>query len=181
MLKDFCILPECYVDTNLVETLVPPQKGYNHQKGCNTVAKKMKENLNSEFALGIIDKDKKTLDYLKQFEEVVENQNLTLYKHPNKHHYFIQLKPAVERWIWANVEEVALNLSDLGLPTDFEEFRKVAKSETSKNNPNLKRLFKALKKHNASGVKVLENWINYFKLHDYQADIDFFKNQVPPQ
>jgi len=28
---DLAIIPECYIDTNLVETLVPPVgKGYNH-------------------------------------------------------------------------------------------------------------------------------------------------------
>lgn len=36
------IIPECYVDTNLVETLVCPA-GCNHQKGCNQVAKVMQE------------------------------------------------------------------------------------------------------------------------------------------
>lgn len=36
------IIPECYVDTNLVETLVCTY-GCNHQKGCNQVAKVMQE------------------------------------------------------------------------------------------------------------------------------------------
>ena len=37
---DNLVLPECYIDTNLIETLVPPQRMYNHQKGCPSVAKK---------------------------------------------------------------------------------------------------------------------------------------------
>jgi hypothetical protein len=59
---DFHIIPECYLDTNLIETLVPPEgDGYNHQMGCPNVAKKMTEGkaLKDGFALGIIDKDKK--------------------------------------------------------------------------------------------------------------------------
>lgn len=34
-MAELYIIPECYVDTNLIETLVPTAKGYNHQKGCN--------------------------------------------------------------------------------------------------------------------------------------------------
>jgi hypothetical protein len=40
---DLCIITECYVDTNLIETLSPPDGHYNHQKGCGTVTKVMKE------------------------------------------------------------------------------------------------------------------------------------------
>jgi len=38
---DDLIIPECSLDTLLVETLVFPKKAYNHQKGCNTVCKVM--------------------------------------------------------------------------------------------------------------------------------------------
>ena len=53
---DLCIIPECYVDTNLTETIVPPKLGYNHQKGCGTVSNRMKGKLANAFAVGIIDK-----------------------------------------------------------------------------------------------------------------------------
>lgn len=46
--SDF-IIPECYVDTNLVETLVC-KDGCNHQKGCNQVAKIMQE----KFGTGLL-------------------------------------------------------------------------------------------------------------------------------
>ena len=42
---DLAIIPECFVDTNLIETLIPPISQYNHQKGCGTVTKVMKEKL----------------------------------------------------------------------------------------------------------------------------------------
>lgn len=29
-MNDNCIIPECYIDANLIETLVPPSRGYNH-------------------------------------------------------------------------------------------------------------------------------------------------------
>ncbi|MBO9634595.1 MAG: hypothetical protein J7578_15890, partial [Chitinophagaceae bacterium] len=98
-MMDLNILPECFVDTNLIETLVPPVRGYNHQMGCGTVSRKMQKNLSDSFALGIIDKDKKELDYLKEFDEVVVRGSLCLHKHKKKHHYIIQIQPAIERFM----------------------------------------------------------------------------------
>ena len=57
--KDWHIVPECYIDTNLAEYLLGSH-GVNHQKGCNAVAKKMMEsNLKDQFSIGIIDNDKR--------------------------------------------------------------------------------------------------------------------------
>lgn len=42
------VLPECYVDTNLVNTILG--KSCNHQKGCPTVFKVMNERLKDTFA-----------------------------------------------------------------------------------------------------------------------------------
>lgn len=44
-MAELYIISECYVDTNLLETLVPTSKGYNHQKGCNNVVKTMQAKL----------------------------------------------------------------------------------------------------------------------------------------
>ncbi len=84
---DFHIIPECYVDTNLIETIVPPNgRGYNHQKGCPNVAKTMREHaqLSDGFAVGIIDKDKKEVAYAKEFVEIADKEQLKLLKHPEK-------------------------------------------------------------------------------------------------
>lgn len=63
------IIPECYIDTNLVETLVFTG-GCNHQKGCNQVAKVMQEKFANRFAVGIIDADKRRPSYLNEFEKL---------------------------------------------------------------------------------------------------------------
>src|SRR5882724_4100845 len=98
------IVPECYIDTMLIQMLVPPtQKRYNHQKGCQNVAKELEEKeLKDKFGVGIIDKDKVEIDYLKMFEEKDRYDNdLILYRHKNLqiHHYFIQICPAIEQWM----------------------------------------------------------------------------------
>jgi hypothetical protein len=171
------ILPECFIDTILVETLVFPQKAYNHQKGCNTVCKVMQEDrlLKDDFALGILDDDKRKPDYLKVFDFIVELHQLKLFKHPKKHHYLI-LHPPIENWIIGQVNEInqtnekKLILTDYDLPTDLKGLKTITKIANSKNNPCFKRLFRDLKNKNASGITQLANWIEYLKTNPYNAD-----------
>ena len=177
---DFNIIPECYVDTNLIETIAPPieKGGYNHQKGCSNVAKKMKDDkaLGDGFAVGIIDKDKKEIAYLKEFEEIADYQGqLKILKHRQKHHYFILIIPAMERWILANAKEVSIDLKDFGLPNEFEPLKKYAKTTTSKFDEKFKKLFRELKNREASGVITLSKWIEYLKKENYDAKAAFFK------
>lgn len=176
---DFHIIPECYVDTNLIETIVPPfGRGYNHQKGCSTVAKTMREHalLRDGFAVGIIDKDKKELDYALLFEEIVDKGQLKLLKHPQKHHYFILIVPAMEKWILNNAAEVGLNLGDFELSNDLNELRIQSKKMTTKQDPRFKKLFRELKRKEASGVMILYDWISYLKENNYAANMDYFKD-----
>lgn len=149
---DLAVIPECYVDTNLIETLAPPRKGgYNHQKGCGTVAKVMKERFSDAFALGIIDKDKKEIDYLLEFEVVCARQSLTLYKHRTRHHYFIQISPAVERFILSSASSVRISVSEFGLPEDMNSLRRISKTVTSKKDKRFKDLFNRLQQLEAPG------------------------------
>jgi hypothetical protein len=176
---DFHIIPECYVDTNLIETIVPPNgRGYNHQKGCATVAKTMREHaqLRDGFAVGIIDKDKKELDYALLFEEIVDKGQLKLLKHPQKHHYFILIVPAMEKWILSNAAEVGIDLIDFDLSNDLNQLRTQSKKMTTKHDPRFKNLFRELKRKEASGVMILQQWISYLKDNNYAADMNYFKD-----
>lgn len=166
---DLAIIPECYVDTNLVETLVPPQKQYNHQKGCGTVTKVMKEKFRDSFAVGIIDKDKKEVEYLKEFTEVAKSEGLVLHKHYAKAHYIIQIVPGMERFIFKCLAECDISPVDFELPGDLELFRKESKTTNSKGDDRFRRLFKALR--NAQSVEILRllNLITYLKYKKYTA------------
>lgn len=95
------IIPECYVDTNLVETLVCPN-GCNHQKGCNQVAKIMREKFVNRFAVGIIDADKRRPGYLNEFREIAASEHLKLFRHSIRPHFIILVHPAVEGFILSN-------------------------------------------------------------------------------
>jgi hypothetical protein len=172
---NFNILPECYVDTNLVETIT--NSVYNHKHGCDNVVKAMLEtnNLKDGFALGIVDEDKKKLKYAEEFEEIVDATQLKLLKHPQKNHYLIYVVPAIEKWIISNADEAKISLSDFDLPHNFSELSKHTKRTTSSKDDRFKRLFKEMKNQNASGVLLIIKWITYLKQHPYDADLNFFK------
>lgn len=84
-MAELYIIPECYVDTNLLETLVPTAKGYNHQKGCNNVVRIMQNKLTNEFAVGIVDKDKRQVRYVDEFEEIGHTDSLFFINIPKSH------------------------------------------------------------------------------------------------
>jgi hypothetical protein len=173
-MDDF-IIPECYLDTNLMETLVIPAKSYNHQKGCHTVAKVMQEKFGDSFALGILDHDKNKVFYLDKFAQIAEQHGVTLFKHPEKHHYLI-LHPPIESWLIKQAEETNLALADYELPTDLRSLRKITKVASSKNDHRFKRLFRDLKNQNADGIGVLKKWAAYLKEHPRNADINILQN-----
>jgi hypothetical protein len=177
------VIPECYLDTNLVETLVPPSeigrmRVYNHQFGCNTVAKEMKEKFSDNFAVGILDQDKMQVSYVSEFQTpLVDKQGLKLYKHPQKNHYLI-FHPPIEQWLLDEAESVDLSLSDepYNLPASVKKLVSKTKNVGSRNNPELKLLFNALKKKNAKGIILLAKWIEHLKSNPYNADRTTLQN-----
>lgn len=64
------ILPECFVDTNIVNTFLTMEGIYvdaNHCHGCNKVGNMMQQQLKDEFALGVIDNDKSNIHITDNF------------------------------------------------------------------------------------------------------------------
>ena len=173
---DLNVIPECYIDTKLIKIAAPPTGRYNHQKGCPNVVKVMQEKLHSDFALGIIDKDKKILAYTEQFEIVCNLPDaLQLLKHPNRHHYLIFILPAIEKWLLLGADEVNLNLTEFGLPHDLTKLCAITKTAKSGNDDpysdHLRRLFRELKQRSSVRMQVLSFWINYLKGNPYTADM----------
>lgn len=170
---DKAIITECYVDSNLVESFVPSKTGYNKQHGCSNVAKLMKGRLSNSFALGIIDKDKKDIDYLNEFEIADEVEGyLKLWKHNDRHQYIIQIVPAVEKWVLSICNELEINIEEYDLPNSFKELCKYAKNTVSKKDVKLKSLFTDLSKKEHEAVIKLKHWVSYLKEKNYNADIN---------
>ena len=176
---DKAIITECYVDSNLLETLVPTKIGYNKQHGCNNVVKLMQERLGDSFAVGIVDKDKRELDYLKEFTKIDEVEDrLYLWRHGNNnlHHYIIQISPEVEPWLLMIVNELGLNMSNYELPNDLEALYDYAKQRSSKNDPNFRDLFSDFRRADHLVINKLKFWVSYLKEKNYKADIKELKN-----
>ena len=169
------ILTECYVDTSFIETIIPTQSGYNHQMGCSNVSKVMRTKFVDRFALGIIDKDKNDIDYLKEFSLVDEVENeVFLWKHKEKHHFVIQIKPEIEPWLLKISEELGIEIQDYNLPKNLKDFYKVTKRITSKYDKRLIGLFKEInrKKEENNKLRQISQWINILKAKTYNVTIE---------
>lgn len=132
----------------------------------------MRGKLADSFALGIIDKDKKDLDYLNEFDEAIQIGNLFLFKHRTRHHYLIQISPATERFILDNAAACGIIMSDYDLPHSLSELMSVSKKTDSKKDHCFKRLFRDIQNIGSPEFTVLTNWILYLKTQTYQADMN---------
>lgn len=178
-MKDLYIVPECYVDTNLVESLLTTD-GVNHQKGCYAVAKAMKSrSLNDTFAVGVIDFDteKTQPTYVSEFVEIAHTQHLFLLKHNCKPHYLVMVKPAMDQFILDCAEDQGVNMSDFGLSSDLEGFKKQTKTVDSKYDIRFKNLFKAIRRN--VEITSLHNILNYMKKYRYQSRLEELKQFFP--
>lgn len=168
------ILPECYIDTNLIETLVPTKRGYNHQKGCPAVAKRMQEKFGDSFALGIMDKDKRKVPYLQEFYLVASTETIEIYKHHEKPHYILLVAPAAEMFILNAASEAKISLSEYGIPKTLEEMKRETKQVDATSSKKYERLFKALR--HSPTFKKLADVIGYLKTETYRAQDNELQN-----
>lgn len=169
---DKSIIPECFADTLLIETLVPTQKGYNHQRSCFKVEATMKGI--DGFAVGIIDKDKKQIKYLDKFELIDEVAgDLILWKHKDKgiHHWIVQICPALEKLLLKICEAESIDIKHFG-DDAFEGIKYHTKSTSRLYNPKLQTLFAEINSKNKNvTVRKLKGWVKILKEKNYQADI----------
>lgn len=160
------IIPECYIDTNLVETLVCPG-GCNHQKGCNQVAKVMQEKFAGRFAVGMIDADKRRPGYLNEFREIAASQHLRLFRHTGRQHFIMLVQPAADGFILACASEAKADMAEYGLSPVLKEFTSQTKNVMSNKDPHFRRLFKAIR--NTGEFKLLESVLRYLADNTYNA------------
>jgi len=178
------IITECFVDTNLIDTISPPSKRHNHQKGNSKISTKMQSPFFSDdFAVGITDKDKREIGYASEFQIIYEDTFFELMKHKtnNKHHFLIFIKPAIERWMENCLLLSNKKFSYFNLPDDFELLKRETKTKTSQKDIKFKSLFTTLKEEKNKPILILKEWIDYFKNHPYDAkteDLIGIVNQI---
>lgn len=137
------IIPECYADTNLIQTLLQI-KGANHQKSCGQVTNEMKQRFHDDFAVGIIDLDKKQSIYAEECETIASSNEFSVCRHAGTNHYLIKIHNVLENFIIHCAEETGVDLLPLGIPLDRESLMKRTKKQEAKNDPELTNIFKKL-------------------------------------
>lgn len=163
------IIPECYVDTNLIETLVC-KAGCNHQKGCNQVAKVMQEKFADRFAVGIIDADKRKPSYLNSFNEIASSEHIKLFRHSARPHFIILVHPAIDGFILSCAEAGSVDLTEYELSPVLKEFTAQTKNVMSNKDSRFKRLFKSME--NVGEIKLMKDIISYLVHTTYTASND---------
>lgn len=173
-------MPECYIDTTLVESLLDAD--VNHKHNCNEVAKEMqKGKYKNEFAVGIIDNDKRKLSYIEDgFVKIGQTENLTFLKHRNKHQYIIKVgkeHKAMETFIKANVDALGMKMEDFGLPSDLAKLIEQTKDSVStQKDPRILKLCKTMRQ--SPEVAKLQDILAYLAANKYNVDIDEFKKKI---
>ena len=172
-------VPECYFDTLLVKNSLGVDK-VNHQHGCQTVIEELRTSrkLKDDFAVGIIDKDKRELKEIKRDYEIlkeISTPHLIFLKHRNRKHYIIQLVPAIEQWILNIVKESKINIEDLKIPLDLEGLKEYTKYQFASEDEILKRLCKRLINSESKTMGTLTLWLKYLYDHNRNADINEMK------
>lgn len=170
MEKLFNVIPECYIDTNLIEFLLNAK--VNHQHCCNNVIKAL-NNKKDEFAIGIIDNDKRAVAYIKDCEKIRETKRLKFFKHRERNQYLITISPAADRFIFNIAKEEGVNLSDFDLPTEFEDFLEETKTITANKDQRFKKLFKEIKNHKE--ISLLQKVLTYLCENKYQSNVEEIK------
>jgi hypothetical protein len=174
-------MPECFADTLLIETLIPTKIGYNHQTSCTKVEGQMKKGkLKDRFAVGVIDKDKRQVKYLDEFEVVDKVEgSLILWRHTDKarHHYFIQICPALEAWILNICKSEEIDLANFGLNNDLAAIAYYTKSQVRVEDKRIKNLFEEINRKDQNlSVRKLKYWITLLKEKNYHVDIKALQN-----
>ena len=165
MKRENVVVPECYVDTNLMNVLLG--KACNHKKGCATVCKTLDEKLVNQFAIAVIDQDKRQPKSTEQYVEIGRNDHLVVCKHKDRPHYLILINPAIERFILFAVEELGVKMSDYGLPDDLDKLKDLTKTVAAKEDEKFERLFKKIRK--ASNIACLDKVLQYLLSNKYTA------------
>lgn len=160
------ILPECFVDTLLVQMLLQI-KGVNHQKGTGAVTRNMQTKFKDAFAIGVIDNDKEQSTYAKESVVIAQSKEITLCKHPDSFHYIIKINNVMEKFILNCANDLGIDLSSEGLPADLEGLKAITKSQDSLNNPLLKKALRVI--GDAKEIRLLTDILKYLNDKKYES------------
>lgn len=162
------VIPECYIDTALVECIL--SEHVNHQHSCNNVVRTMKERYGNGFAVGVIDNDKRRVGYLGECSLIAKSRHLAIFKHQSRSHFIITVSPAMDGFVWDCAKEQGVRMSEMGFPTDLKGFEKESKSERLPFDKRFPCLFQSIKSN--AEIVILCNTLRYLCEEQYNARKD---------
>ena len=170
-----CIIPECYVDTNLIAYLV--NNNVNHQHCCSKVVGTLKGKFKDRFAVGIIDRDKDEVGYLSECEEIISSTHLCIWKHRSLPHFLITIRPAIDGFLLDCAQEQGVSPETFGLPSELEDFINRTKKITSNIDPALRRLIEAIRENGE--IVALKKILQYLLENTYHSKNEEIKAFFP--
>jgi hypothetical protein len=184
-----CFVPECFFDTILFKKILQTNKRLKHTKGCFNVVNRFREIkgkkgdlFDSPFGLGMVDKDKREFDFLKEEcddKGKIELPMLLVWKHKMRNHYIIQLEPPLEKWLIKILDDSKLRIEDFGYSRNYQKLKNEIKSDIDgENDENLNKLVSTFVSLNHPVVKNLKTILLYFKEKTIEADIEELKKIV---
>jgi len=159
------ILPECYADTLLVETI--QFKKPNHCYSIGAVSSTMQKSYNNKVAIGVIDKDKPGTipSYFREFELLINSDEMELSWHPDTKHFIIVVAPALEQWLWDTANNLGVSADKYGF-SHLKKLKRITKSEHVGNNENLKQFLNNLWQKKNSPLQTMNAWIELILIKD---------------
>jgi hypothetical protein len=150
-------VPECWVDSALMRTLLHDRRLYNHQHGISKVGSTMERQAathgTGRVVVGMVDRDKKFEEnmYLRTFappakvrSEDAKHHILTHPAQPTQH--LIVLNPACDAWIFRAARAAGLDLAAYGLPDTLPGFIAFCKHEDVIDIPALRALLEDIRR-----------------------------------
>lgn len=165
------VMPECFVDTNLIEYLL--DAGVNHQHCCSKVVGQLNSTFADRFAIGIIDKDKVQLGYIQECDIIDKTEHLTLMKHRGRHQYLITIAPAVDKFVLDCAEEQKVDVKTFGLPSGLKRFTDETKKVSPNSDTRFKSLFAAIKANKE--IHTLKMALKYLCENPYSSDSAYLR------
>ncbi|MBX3253080.1 MAG: hypothetical protein KF862_02975 [Chitinophagaceae bacterium] len=168
-------MPECFLDTNLVEALLNKPYTVNHKKGNSNIIKAMEEKrLKDSFVVALIDDDKVKVKALESYKKVdrLWRTTMKLFMHPERKHFVIQVSPAIEKWIMKECEKGKINMEEFGLPGNLGGLRRM-KGLAQRNDSQFRELFKMMIAAEACDEIIeMKRWLIFFRDNNIQTNID---------
>jgi hypothetical protein len=154
------LLPECFGDTLLVNTLIDAD--CNHKRSISQVFVTLKsDKFRKKKAVGIIDDDKRKDVYFKEFKIMKDTDCFKYLKHPNNLHFLIVLKKDLEDLLVKCGDSTGAThrlLRDKGL------LKKAMKSINVGNDPEVKDLLNTLLQKKAEPLLKIKSILEEHKV-----------------